>query len=158
MKCVIGGAHLRGTRGPRGGSKPGTKGCVCERNGAASGWHSSAAMRVRVASSRCPQRRPGAVRGCKMGYETTGAASSAMAVTAALRSCLFLIPRRTAAVLQGHTAPGGCSKRRAGAVALQVEMELLSRLPSSAHSSPSTGPAPPPTHSIPCKMLPVSVS
>lgn len=29
---------------------------VCVRNGAASGWHSSAAMRVRVASSRCPQR------------------------------------------------------------------------------------------------------
>ena len=47
----------------------------------------------------------GAFGRCKVGHEALGAVASPATVTAELRSCLFLIPRRTKAFLWGNMEP-----------------------------------------------------
>lgn len=47
----------------------------------------------------------GAFRLCRVGHEALGAAGSPVAVTVELRSCLFLLPRRTKAFLWGKMQP-----------------------------------------------------
>lgn len=111
MKCVIAGAHLRGTRGPRGGRKPGTERGVWKKQALQSGFSAGPVVMGMcnwpagtLGSLALPSAGflVGAFRLCRVGHEALGAAGSPAAVTAELRSCLFLIPRRKKAFLWGN--------------------------------------------------------